>query len=448
MLFSDALAIFQQKGKYDDNFHITIDFKSELTNLDGIDRYIKIAETTARNTSFTILGGNEGEAARAVVILDADYIEDRTKSAAYIYNVGLALDHKPDFYANEANGKVNIYVKVKDNIKNTHLLITDIAPDEKGKYKLLGSTTSSSNLLKITKTSIFTEANDRFELKGDKGDTGAQGPAGQKGDKGDTGAQGPAGQKGDKGDTGAQGPAGQKGDKGDTGAQGPAGQKGDKGDTGAQGPAGQKGDKGDTGAQGPAGQKGDKGDTGAQGPAGQKGDKGDTGAQGPAGQKGDKGDEATYDDKPLYTRINEVEHEIIAHKFHLGLDDSSATNNLVKYGITDNQLLAAYGRGNTKYDIYNVFNYIINNANWPTSEVIIAEGTRKSDKGALFGKILNKEMEKSFSDFYSLRGYLQGGNDIQQLLFVRTSNNDVVFVIFRESATIGIGTKKDGTTGN
>ena len=104
--------------------------------------------------------------------------------------------------------------------------------------------------------------------------------------------------------------------------------------------------------------------------------------------------------------------------------------------------------GNTKYDIYNVFNYIINNANWPTSEVIIAEGTRKSDKGALFGKILNKEMEKSFSDFYSLRGYLQGGNDIQQLLFVRTSNNDVVFVIFRESATIGIGTKKDGTTGN
>ena len=40
-------------------------------------------------------------------------------------------------------------------------------------------------------------------LKGDKGDTGAQGPQGEKGDKGDTGATGPQGEKGDKGDTGA-----------------------------------------------------------------------------------------------------------------------------------------------------------------------------------------------------------------------------------------------------
>ena len=90
-------------------------------------------------------------------------------------------------------------------------------------------------------------------LKGEKGDTGAQGP---KGEKGDTGAQGP---KGDQGETGAQGP---KGDKGETGAQGP---KGDQGETGAQGP---KGDKGETGAQGP---KGDQGETGAQGPKGDNG---------------------------------------------------------------------------------------------------------------------------------------------------------------------------------
>ena len=44
-------------------------------------------------------------------------------------------------------------------------------------------------------------------LKGAKGDTGAQGPAGPKGDKGEQGPAGP------KGDTGAQGP---KGDPGDT----------------------------------------------------------------------------------------------------------------------------------------------------------------------------------------------------------------------------------------
>ena len=131
--------------------------------------------------------------------------------------------------------------------------------------------------------------------KGDKGDTGAQGDTGATGRSIHTGSTRPdnaQGQNGDvfvnvltgdlyKKDNGTWkligNVKGSKGDKGDTGAQGP---KGDKGDTGAQGP---KGDKGDTGTQGP---KGDKGDTGAQGP---KGDKGDTGAQGPKGDKGDTG---------------------------------------------------------------------------------------------------------------------------------------------------------------
>ena len=135
-----------------------------------------------------------------------------------------------------------------------NVLTGDLYRKDNGTWKLIGNVKGS---------------------KGDKGDTGAQGP---KGDKGDTGTQGP---KGDKGDTGAQGP---KGNRGDTGAQGP---KGDKGDTGAQGPKGDKGskgDKGDTGAQGP---KGNRGDTGAQGPKGDKGDKGDTGINGttPGGNK-------------------------------------------------------------------------------------------------------------------------------------------------------------------
>ena len=77
------------------------------------------------------------------------------------------------------------------------------------------------------------------ELKGEKGDTGAQGP---KGDTGDIGAQGP---KGEKGDTGPRGPQGEQGPQGE---RGPAGADGA---TGLQGPIGPKGDTGDTG---PAGQ--------------------------------------------------------------------------------------------------------------------------------------------------------------------------------------------------
>lgn len=174
-------------------------------------------------------------------------------------------------------------------------------------------------------------------LKGEKGDTGEQGPQGEKGDKGDAflyanftseqleglrgpqGIKGDTGAKGDKGDkgdafvyadftpdqlrslTGPQGPKGLKGDKGDTGAIGPQGAKGDKGDAfiytdftpeqleGLRGPQGLKGDKGDTGPIGPQGPQGVKGDTGAQGIQGPQGLKGDTGAVGPKGDKGDTG---------------------------------------------------------------------------------------------------------------------------------------------------------------
>lgn len=110
--------------------------------------------------------------------------------------------------------------------------------------------------------------------KGDKGETGAQGP---KGDTGETGLQGPQGPKGDTGETGPQGP---QGEPGATGLQGPQGPEGPKGDAGPQGP---KGDTGETGPVGPQGEQGEPGPQGAQGPAGSQGPQGDQGPAGPAG---------------------------------------------------------------------------------------------------------------------------------------------------------------------
>ncbi|SFA87238.1 Collagen triple helix repeat-containing protein [Acetitomaculum ruminis DSM 5522] len=72
-------------------------------------------------------------------------------------------------------------------------------------------------------------------FKGEKGDTGIQGPQGEKGDTGEPGA------KGEKGDTGEPGAKGEKGDTGEPGA------KGEKGDAGEPGAKGDKGDKGDPG---------------------------------------------------------------------------------------------------------------------------------------------------------------------------------------------------------
>ncbi len=148
--------------------------------------------------------------------------------------------------------------------------------------------------------------------KGDKGDQGIQGQQGVPGTKGDTGAKGDTGVAGDTWkpavstagdltwakDSGSTTPAARniKGPKGDTGAQGA------KGDTGA---AGMKGDPGDTwrpavdangnlswtknsgstppGLQNIKGPKGDTGQQGIQGQTGAKGDKGDTGTKGDPG---------------------------------------------------------------------------------------------------------------------------------------------------------------------
>ena len=105
--------------------------------------------------------------------------------------------------------------------------------------------TGNANQITFADGQSFQAKLDDGTLKGDKGDTGEQGP---KGDKGDTGEQGPQG---------IQGEQGPKGDKGDTGEQGPKGEKGDAGEQGPQGIQGIQGEKGDAGEQGP------KGDTGA-----------------------------------------------------------------------------------------------------------------------------------------------------------------------------------------
>lgn len=168
--------------------------------------------------------------------------------------------------------------------------------------------TGNASQITFSDGQTFQQKLDTGVLKGEKGDTGAQGPAGAdgytpvkgvdyfdgaKGDKGDTGEQGP---KGDKGDPGEQGPQGPKGDKGEPGIQGPAGEQGLKGDTGE---AGAKGDKGDaftyedfTPEQLASlkGEKGDQGEQGIQGLKGAKGEKGDPGEQGPQGLQGEKGD--------------------------------------------------------------------------------------------------------------------------------------------------------------
>lgn len=124
------------------------------------------------------------------------------------------------------------------------------------------------------------------DLKGDKGDTGATGPAGP---QGETGPQGPAGTPGKDGDTGPRGA---------TGPQGAPGKDGTKGDPGAPGKDGADGKPGAPGADGVTPHIGDNGnwyigskDTGkpSRGAAGAKGSDGANGKDGARGEKGADG---------------------------------------------------------------------------------------------------------------------------------------------------------------
>lgn len=203
-----------------------------------------------------------------------------------------------------------------------------------GESLLTGKGTPSSSLGKDGDSYVDTQTWDYYTKEDGKW-TKAGNFKGSKGDKGDTGLQGP---KGDKGDTGSQGPKGDtgaKGDKGDTGLQGETGPKGDKGDKGDTGISGKDGESLLTGEGVPSSSLGKDGDsyvdtetwdyyTKADGKwtkagnfKGNKGDKGDAGLQGP---KGDKGDDAVtyvpcifknYDGTTLYEFYYERGSDIV-----------------------------------------------------------------------------------------------------------------------------------------
>ena len=179
---------------------------------------------------------------------------------------------------------------IKDKIESMDKIIEginsfNIKEDGSAELDIQGES-DNSIVIKKTLDGAINKVNEKINtielLEGPKGEQGIQGEKGEDGfspiiEVGETGNGHTVsitdstktetfsilnGEKGEKGDTGSQGP---KGDKGDTGAQGP---QGEKGDTGSQGP------KGDTGAQGPQGDKGDTGEQGIQGPKGDTGEKG------------------------------------------------------------------------------------------------------------------------------------------------------------------------------
>lgn len=231
-------------------------------------------------------------------------------------NEGFVTGIKGDKEKNFRNGKVNITI---DDIgaasyAQGQLAQTALQRLRIGSVKTLPPGSEST----VTPTNEGTTTTLDIELvKGDKGDTGLQGPTGATGAQGPTGVVGPTGPIGPTGATGKQGPTGQigaKGPIGNTGAEGPTGAVGPTGPQGLQGPTGSTGKQGPTGArgyQGPTGATGLQGPTGAVGPTGPLGFVGPTGvrgAQGPTGVQGPTGSTGKgFSISDTFSSIDEME---------------------------------------------------------------------------------------------------------------------------------------------
>lgn len=221
-----------------------------------VDAVVQSANRAAGNAQAAADNANSKAASLDSAVAKADKLSgDVSTMETRVNGVGTVIDNANNA-ATAANNAAKSASEVADNP-------TYVGPDN---YVYRYDRAKKA----YAKTEVYVKGDTGSQ--GPKGDTGPQGPKGDTGAQGPKGETGgiPSikvaagahintpgtptvtingatftfdylkGEKGEKGDTGAQGP---KGEKGETGAQGP---QGEKGDTGAQGPKGEKGDPGTT----------------------------------------------------------------------------------------------------------------------------------------------------------------------------------------------------------
>ncbi|HIE6748346.1 TPA: G5 domain-containing protein [Streptococcus pneumoniae] len=165
------------------------------------------------------------------------------------------------------------------------------------------------------------------------------------------------------------------------------GPKGDKGADGAKGEKGAQGERGLTGAQGVKGEKGDQGERGLTGAQGEKGDRGERGLTGAKGEKGAQGQAGRDGVTPTVT-VKDNKNDG-THTITINDGRGNVTSTVVIDGFDGASPLVATQRNDADKTTTVIFYYDKNGNNEldasdkKLKEVVIADGAKgeKGDKG-------------------------------------------------------------------
>ncbi|HEV5491262.1 TPA: G5 domain-containing protein [Streptococcus pneumoniae] len=165
------------------------------------------------------------------------------------------------------------------------------------------------------------------------------------------------------------------------------GPKGDKGADGAKGEKGAQGERGLTGAQGVKGEKGDQGERGLTGAQGEKGDRGERGLTGAKGEKGAQGQAGRDGVTPTVT-VKDNKNDG-THTITINDGRGNVTSTVVRDGFDGASPLVATQRNDADKTTTVIFYYDKNGNNEldasdkKLKEVVIADGAKgeKGDKG-------------------------------------------------------------------
>lgn len=156
LTITTAIAMFEPKG-FSKQYAKEIDLTNELTHQVATTRYVKICETESKLISFDLTGGGDTLIDSKLEIQHNGTYATLAEATLFI-KTSIVPDANPRYFYHIENKKISVYIAIDDTLSHKFLKLSNIYPDDKGQYGLLGSRTTSDGLTEIQRQSIFGNA--------------------------------------------------------------------------------------------------------------------------------------------------------------------------------------------------------------------------------------------------------------------------------------------------